>query len=109
MGTVFVSRARAADKRPWKKGANVLPQMTMSVEHYNRIFRMAAMNMPATLSMELKTRYTNPDSMEHNLIAEIPGTDLKDEVVSRRLLPKKNSKSDYLLLPNGIYYRGMYL
>ena len=81
LGTVFVSRARSADKRPWKKGANVLPQMTMSVEHYNRIFRLAAMDMPSTLSMELKTRYTNPDSMEHNLIAEIPGTDLKDEVV----------------------------
>src|SRR5690606_4526812 len=26
-------------------------------------------------------KYTNPDGMEHNIIAEIPGTDLKEEVV----------------------------
>lgn len=53
----------------------------MSVEHYNRIFRMVQKGLPVTLSMELKAAYTNPDEMEHNIIAEIPGTDLKDEVV----------------------------
>jgi Zn-dependent M28 family amino/carboxypeptidase len=31
--------------------------------------------------MELRATYTNPDGMEHNIIAEIPGSDLKDEVV----------------------------
>jgi Zn-dependent M28 family amino/carboxypeptidase len=33
------------------------------------------------LSIDLTANYTNPDEMEHNIIAEIPGTDLKDEVV----------------------------
>lgn len=28
-----------------------------------------------------QTEYTSPDDMEHNIIAEIPGTDLKDEVL----------------------------
>ncbi|MFM8449304.1 MAG: M28 family peptidase, partial [Haliscomenobacter sp.] len=37
--------------------------------------------MPVTLSMDMKAQYTNPDEMEHNVIAEIPGTDLKDQVV----------------------------
>ena len=31
--------------------------------------------------MKMKSKYTNADEMEHNIIAEIPGTDLKDEVV----------------------------
>ncbi len=31
--------------------------------------------------MNLKTKYTNEDEMEHNIIAEIPGTELSDEVV----------------------------
>lgn len=82
LGTVFVSGARTAN---WdelrKEGVYVIPQATLSVEHYNRIFRLLQRGIPVTLSMELKAQYTNPDGMEHNIIAEIPGTDLKDEVV----------------------------
>jgi Zn-dependent M28 family amino/carboxypeptidase len=37
--------------------------------------------IPVTLAMELDAIYTNPDEMEANIIAEIPGTDLKDQVV----------------------------
>lgn len=81
LGTVFVSRARTAEGRPYEEGKEVIPQMTMSVEHYNRLFRLLQKDITATLSMELKVKYTNPDGMEHNIIAEIPGTDLKDEVV----------------------------
>lgn len=81
LGTVFVSGARAKEGRARDEGAEVLPQVTMSVEHYNRIFRMVQKGIPVTLSMNLKAKYTNPDGMEHNIIAEIPGTDLKDEVV----------------------------
>jgi hypothetical protein len=81
LGTVFVSRARTAEGSPYEEGKEVIPQMTMSVEHYNRLFRLLQKDITATLSMELKAKYTNPDGMEHNIIAEIPGTDLKDEVV----------------------------
>ncbi len=80
-GTVFVSGARAKEGSARDEGAEVLPQITMAVEHYNRIFRMLKKGIPVKLSMELRARYTNPDGMEHNIIAEIPGTDLKDEVV----------------------------
>lgn len=81
LGTVFVSRARTAEGRPWNKGNTVVPQATLAVEHYNRIFRLMLKGIPVKLSLEIKSRYTNPDEMEHNIIAEIPGTDLKDEVV----------------------------
>ncbi|MCB9081085.1 MAG: M28 family peptidase [Lewinellaceae bacterium] len=81
MGTVFVSQARAAEGSAQAKDAKIVPQATLAVEHYNRIFRMMQKGLPVTLSMNLKASYSNPDEMEHNLIAEIPGTDLKDEVV----------------------------
>jgi carboxypeptidase Q len=81
LGTVFVTGARAEEGRAQDAKAKVLPQATISVEHYNRILRLMQKGIPVTLSMELKANYTNPDGMEHNIIAEIPGTDLKDEVV----------------------------
>ena len=80
-GTVFVQGARAKNGSAYSDTAEVLPQVTMAVEQYNRIFRLLKKGIPVQLSMELSTAYTNPDGMEHNIIAEIPGTDLKDEVV----------------------------
>ncbi len=81
LGTVFVSRATTGVGRAQDVGRQVVSQVTMAIEHYNRIFRMLNRGMEVELSMELKTKYTNPDGMEHNIIAEIPGTDLKDEIV----------------------------
>jgi carboxypeptidase Q len=42
---------------------------------------MVQQGLPVELSMDLRAEYTNEDGMEHNIIAEIPGTDLQDEVV----------------------------
>lgn len=81
LGTVFVSGARSGEGSVRDDDKNVVPQMTLSVEHYNRIFRMLNKGIPVTINVDLKSQYTNPDGMEHNIIAEIPGTDLKDEVV----------------------------
>jgi len=81
LGTVFVSGARSAEGSARDNEKYVVPQVTLAMEHYNRIFRVLIKGIPVTLSLDLKTNYTNPDEMEHNIIAEIPGTDLKDEVV----------------------------
>ncbi len=81
LGTVFVSGARTGDGQVRDKGKAVVPQVTLSIEHYNRIFRMMNKGVPVQLSIDLKAQYTNEDEMEHNIIAEIPGTDLADEVV----------------------------
>ncbi|MFT7451161.1 MAG: carboxypeptidase Q, partial [Patescibacteria group bacterium] len=81
LGTVFVSGARTGEGRARNNGKKVVPQMTLSVEHYNRIFRLMNKGIPVSLNVDLKSEYTNPDGMEHNIIAEIPGTDNKDEVV----------------------------
>ena len=81
LGTVFVSGARTAEGSRQDTDQEVVPQVTLAVEHYNRIFRNLQRGIPVKLSVDLKARYTNPDEMEHNIIAEIPGTDLADEVV----------------------------
>lgn len=81
LGTVFVSRATTASGRAWDKDNPIIPQATLSVEHYNRLFRLTQRGIPVKVKLNLKAKYTNPDGMEHNIIAEIPGTDLKDEVV----------------------------
>lgn len=82
LGTVFVSRASVAGGSPWEDGKSIVPQMTMSVEHYNRLFRLLHRGIEVRLKMNLEAAYYNPDEgMESNIIAEIPGTDLKDEIV----------------------------
>ena len=81
LGTVFVSGARGHEGRAQDKDTKIIPQVTLSVEHYNRLFRMMQRGEKVSLTMDLKTTYTNPDGMEQNVIAEIPGTDLADEIV----------------------------
>jgi hypothetical protein len=81
LGTVFVSGARTGEGQSRDKDKKVVPQVTVAVEHYNRILRNLQRGIPMELNLELTANYTNPDGMEHNIIAEIPGTDLKDEVV----------------------------
>ncbi len=81
LGTVFVSEARVARGRARDEGTDVIPQVTVSIEHYNRIFRLLQKDIPVTLNLDLQSTYTNPDGMEHNIIAEIEGGDLAHEVV----------------------------
>lgn len=80
-GTIFVQGARTQDGRRQNIDVDVVPQVTLAVEHYNRLFRMLNKGIEPKLSIDLKTQYTNKDGMEHNIIAEIPGTDLAEEVV----------------------------
>lgn len=57
-----------------------LPQISLAAEHYNRIVRMIEKGQTVTMEMNLEVDIAKPDS-SFNVIAEIPGTDLKDEVV----------------------------
>ena len=79
-GTVFPTgnQSRGADA-----GTGV-PSVTLAVEHYNRMLRILAKNIPVKVELNLETKFydeTTPNGF--NTIAEIPGTDpvLKDEVV----------------------------
>ncbi|MFI5253721.1 MAG: M20/M25/M40 family metallo-hydrolase [Bacteroidota bacterium] len=62
------------------KAPEVLPQIVVGVEHYNRLVRMIMDGETPKIEMKLEVKFTKPDSC-HNIIGEIPGTDLKDEIV----------------------------
>lgn len=70
--------------RPWLKEAEgqMIPQVVVAAEHYNRVARMLQAGEKVRLSVELEARYVDNNSeMLVNTVAEIPGTDKADEVV----------------------------
>ncbi len=67
---------------PYDKSApKVTPQVVVAVEHYNRIVRMLQAGEPVKMTVDLSVAWQDADLMGYNTIAEIPGTELKDEVV----------------------------
>jgi carboxypeptidase Q len=79
-GTIFPTGngSRGAD------AGTGLSNVTLAVEHYNRMVRVLAKGIPVKVELNVETRFydeTTPNGF--NTIAEIPGTDpnLKDEVV----------------------------
>ena len=95
-GTIFVQSAAAVPAAPpadpstttqtrptppYDKNAKVIPQLVLAIEHYNRIVRMLQAGEPVKMTVDLAVAYQDTDLMGYNTIAEIPGTDLKDEIV----------------------------
>jgi len=77
-GTIFVG----SGGQPSAAADAGLPQVTVAVEHYNRMVRLLEHNVPVRveLNVEVSTREeTQPNGF--NVIAEIPGTDKADEIV----------------------------
>ena len=67
---------------PYDKSApKVTPQLVLAVEHYNRIARMLQAGEPVKMTVDLSVAWQDADLMGYNTVAEIPGTDLKDEIV----------------------------
>lgn len=57
-----------------------LPQVSLTAEHYNRIVRLVAHNIPVKLSFDIRTEFST-DTDSFNVIAEIPGATKPREVV----------------------------
>jgi carboxypeptidase Q len=57
------------------------PQITLAAEDYNRLVRMIQQGVSLKMEVDLKVKYHYEDPMAYNTIAEIPGTDLKDQIV----------------------------
>lgn len=64
-----------------KNAPTTLPQLVAEVEQYNRLMRLLQQGVPVKMTVELETKFYDDDLQGYNTIAEIPGTDLKDEVV----------------------------
>jgi carboxypeptidase Q len=58
-----------------------VPTLNMAIEHYGRISRLLDRKVPVELELNVQTRFFDDDPMAYNTLAEIPGTDKKDEVV----------------------------
>jgi hypothetical protein len=89
-GTLFVQSATVPQPpeipytqrvNPYSQDApKLVPQVTLAAEHYNRMIRMLQKGQQLEMEMELDVEFTPVDSA-FNIIGEIGGTDLKDEVV----------------------------
>ncbi len=92
-GTIFASSASVASppgtpfnerRRSWNPlDAEVIPQITVAIEHYNRIIRVIEKGLPVTMKLDLQVEFKTDDPMERNVLADIPGTDpeIGDEIV----------------------------
>lgn len=64
-----------------KNAPTPLPQLVAETEQYNRLVRLSKQNVAMTMNVNIDARFYDDDTKGYNTIAEIPGTDLKDEVV----------------------------
>ncbi len=64
-----------------KNAPTTIPQLVAEVEQYNRILRLLKQNIQVKMTVDLQVAWYDNDLQGYNTIAEIPGTDLKDEVV----------------------------
>jgi carboxypeptidase Q len=58
-----------------------IPNAVMMIEHYNRLARMAQAHVPVTVEVNIETKFTGDHEHGFDTVAEIPGSDLKDQVV----------------------------
>jgi carboxypeptidase Q len=63
------------------QGPAGVPQLVMSAEHFGRIVRLLERDLPVSLEVDVRTRFTQETAQGVNVLAEIPGTDRRDEVV----------------------------
>lgn len=75
------SRHDSRADRSYEGVMNSLPEVVIATEHYNRIYRILERGIPVRLEMEVRNTVDNSDPYYYNVVGEIPGTDLKDEIV----------------------------
>jgi hypothetical protein len=80
-GAIRVQAPPEGENQRQPTDAPVLPQIVVSGEHYGRLLRLLAKNIPVSVELDVKNRFVDTDLNSFNVIAEIPGTDKADEVV----------------------------
>lgn len=77
-GTVFVMGGGPRDENAGK----VVPQVTLAVEHYNRMVRLLDRKIPVKVELNIQARFHDETGANgFNVIADLPGTDPSGEVV----------------------------
>jgi hypothetical protein len=75
------SRHDSRGDRSYVGVMNSLPEVVIATEHYNRIYRILQRGIPVSLEAEVRNTVDESDPYYYNVVGEIPGTDLKDEIV----------------------------
>ncbi len=75
------SRHDSRGDRSYEGVMNSLPEVDIATEHYNRMYRILERGIPVTMEAEVRNRIENSDPYYYNVVGEIPGTDLADEIV----------------------------
>ena len=74
--------AGAPRQSVWATNAPAIPaQVAVATEDYNRLVRMVQQGEKLKMAVDLQVQFHDDDLMAYNTIAEIPGSDLKDELV----------------------------
>ncbi|MHB1192794.1 MAG: M20/M25/M40 family metallo-hydrolase [Longimicrobiales bacterium] len=60
---------------------NSLPTLSVAAEHYNRIYRILERGIPVRLEVDVRVGLNESDTQAYNVLGEIRGGDLADEVV----------------------------
>ncbi len=79
-GTVAPGNYNRVEK-PWEDKPLQPTELVLAVEQYNRIMRILEKDIPVEMEIEIRTTVYRGESVDHNVIAEIPGTDLAHEIV----------------------------
>lgn len=58
-----------------------LPIVAITPEHYNRMYRILKRDIPVKVAVEVRNQVGGQVEQAVNIIGEIPGSDLKDEIV----------------------------
>ena len=58
-----------------------VPSLVMAIENYGRLTRLLDRNIPVELEIDVRNSFYDSDPNAYNTVAEIPGTDKKDELV----------------------------
>jgi carboxypeptidase Q len=81
-GTVAGNERYHEIERLWDVNAPPQPtEIVLAVEHYNRIMHILEKDIPVEMEIEVRTTVYKGDPHDHNVVAEIPGTDLAHEIV----------------------------
>ena len=76
------SRPGSATDRWSREGDLAAPVMVaVTPEHYNRMYRILQRSIPVRVEVEVRNRIGEQSEQAMNIVGEIPGSDLKDEVV----------------------------
>jgi carboxypeptidase Q len=73
-GTIFVTGTASTSNE-------MVPSVVVAGEQYNMIVRMVQTGIPVQMHVQVRSHYDESDRNGYNIIAEIPGTDMRDQIV----------------------------